>query len=364
MPYNSQEEIYSDFFDRLTSAVNKLKNLPGGTTVFAKGDLCYNGNVDKWIKFANTLRLRLALRISNANPSKAKSEAEAAYAAGVFTSNDDNAFYQTNASNGNFWNDLSKVAGWNEFSMSSTIYSYLKGWNDPRLSVYYQPAAGTGQFASIRNGMPSSDIVNTRNQGVSNSNIGTKWVTYSGTNITPNYAAPFEIMCYAEALFLRAEGAMNGWNMGGTAKELYESGIRASMQQWGVDESLIDPYIASTSVPAAPGDFYESPAVCNLQVKWAGDEATQRQQIGTQKWLAIYPNGPEAWAEFRRSGYPTMYPIIKSDNSSLPQGMFIQRLEYPQNEYNSDKRELEKGIEMLGGKDDQSVKLWWAKKKQ
>lgn len=362
-PFSEEKDIYYDFFEKLTTAVNNLKALPSGTTIFPSGDLIYSGQIDKWIKFANTLRLRLAMRISNVDPSKARTEAEAAYASGVFASNDDNANYTTSSANVEFLNQFSRSSGWNEFSMSSTIYSYLKGWSDPRLPIYFQPAAGTGQFASIRNGMPAADVVKERNQGVNNSNIGTKWVTYEGTTPSAVLDAPYEIMCYAEALFLRAEGALNGWNMGGDAQSLYEAGVRASMEQWGVEESLIDTYIQSTATPAAPGDYYDSPAVCSLQVKWAGDEKTQRQQIGTQKWLAIYPNGPEGWAEFRRTGYPEMYTIIKSDDNSLPQGTFIQRLRYPDNEYNIDSKELERGIEMLGGVDNQSISLWWAKGK-
>jgi len=363
VPYNSTKDIYYDFFDKLTSAVNTLKSLPSGTKIFADGDLCYQGDVSKWIKFANTLRLRLAMRISNVDPSKAKTEAEAAYAAGVFDSNSDNTSYTTSSSDWSFYNQLAMCAAWNEFSMSSTIYSYLKGWSDPRLAIYYQPAAKSGKFASLRNGTPASDLVNERNKGVSNSNVGTKWVSYTGTTTTPHYDAPYDIMCYAEALFLRAEGALNGWSMGGTAKELYEAGIRASMQQWGVSNSNIEGYISSTANPAAPEDYYNSPAVCsNLPVKWGASESVQRQQIGTQKWLALFPNGPEGWAEFRRTGYPTMYPVVESDNSSLPQGKFIQRIQYPTDEYSNDKAELEKGIELIGGSDVESAPLWWAKK--
>lgn len=362
VPYNSTKDIYYDFFERLTKAVNNLKSLPSGTTVFAEGDLCYNGNIEKWIKFANTLKLRLAMRLSNIDPSKAKTEAEAAFASGVFSSNEDNAFYASSGTNYAFWNHLSMCAAWNEFSMSSTIYSYFKGWEDPRLPIYFQPAVKTGTFSSIRNGISREDLVQERNKGAYNSNIGTRWVSYSGTTATPIYDAPYHIMCYAEALFLRAEGAMNGWKMDGTPKELYEAGIRASMQQWGVDKTLTDSYISSTAKPAAPDDFHHSPAVSDLQVKWSDNKNEQRQQIGTQKWLAIFPNGPEGWAEFRRTGYPTMYPVIRSENSSIPQGKFIQRLQYPQNEYSTNKEFLQKGIELIGGADVQGAPLWWAKK--
>lgn len=361
--FNPQDEIYDDFFERLENAVSILKNEASGSTVLADGDYIYGGDVDKWIKFANTLRLRLALRISAVEPEMAKTEAEAAYASGVFESNDDNAIYACDSSNSLFYNYLSRTSMWNEYSMTSTIYSYLKGWSDPRLSIYFQPAASTGEFSSIRNGMPTSDI-NDRNYttGAYTSNMGTLWVVYDDDgNISANLDKDFEVMLYPEALFLRAEGALNGWSMGGTAEDLYEEGIRASMEYWGVEESLIDPYISSTAVPAAPGDFYDSEAVCSLQVKWGSSESIQRQQIGTQKWLALYPNGMEAWAEYRRSGYPTMYPIIDSDDSDLPEGTFIQRLNYPEIEYTSDEDNVMGGVELLGGVDSQATPLWWSK---
>ena len=84
MPYDSQDKLYEDFFVKLTEAEAVLKNNTDKTP-FGEFDKVYQGDVNKWIKFANTLRLRLALRISKANPDKAKSEAEAAVAAGVMT---------------------------------------------------------------------------------------------------------------------------------------------------------------------------------------------------------------------------------------------------------------------------------------
>src|SRR5690606_24007664 len=133
--------------------------------------------------------------------------------------------------------------------------------------------------------------------------------------------------CAAEAYFLRAEAALNGWNVGGTAKALYEEGIKQSLSQWGVtDAAAIQAYVNSANLPAAPADYYKSPAVSNTPIQWAGAEAMQRKQIGTQKWLAIFPDGWEAWAEFRRTGYPDMYNLITSENADLPVGTFIKRL--------------------------------------
>lgn len=360
VPYNPMDQIYDDFFKRLNQAVVDLKSLPAGTTPFKGYELMYDGDVAKWIRFANTLRLRLALRISKIDPARAKTEAEAAVAAGVLTDNADNASLLKSL-NGNDTNGLSQVAEWNEFAMSSTIASYMKGYGDPRLSIYFQPDSKTGQYSSLRNGLPATALGIARNTAAYNSNAGTYWaVPKLSGGYTGMYEARFHIMCCAEAYFLRAEGTLNGWNMGGeSAQKYYEDGIRASLNQWGVTASDISDFLVSTALPAAPGDNNNSPAVATTPVKWAGDVAVQRLQIGTQKWLAIFPNGMEAYAEFRRTGYPTMYPVVQSDNSDLPQGEFIKRFPYPPTEETDNAAELAKGRALLGGPDNCATRLWW-----
>ncbi len=124
VPYDAQDVIYDDFFKQLISAVEVLK---ANTTAspFDNGDLVYGGDVDKWIKFANTLRLRLALRISKVDPARAKTEAEAAYTSGVITSTEDDAFIQKSLKGGDN-NGLSVMADWNEFRMTATMESVLE----------------------------------------------------------------------------------------------------------------------------------------------------------------------------------------------------------------------------------------------
>src|SRR5690606_36040393 len=293
------DKIYDDFFVRLTKAVEALKALPTGTTVYEGYDLMYNGNIENWIRFANSLRLRLALRISKIDPARAKTEAEAAVVSGVMEENGQNASLLKSL-NGNDTNGLSQVAVWNEFAMSSTIASYLKGYEDPRLGIYFQPSINGGQFNSLRNGSTATDLGITRNQAARNSNVGEYWVRYSGSVekqnvvIEGNLVQRQHVMSAAESYFLRAEGALNGWNMGADAKSLYEEGIKISLTQWGVDDAAVNTYLTSTRLPVAPGDYHNSPAVANTPIAWAATEAVQREQVGVQKWLAIYPDGMEA----------------------------------------------------------------------
>ncbi|RPE14245.1 SusD/RagB family nutrient-binding outer membrane lipoprotein [Chitinophaga lutea] len=356
--YDPQDKIYDDLFKRLDSAVTNLKS-GGQSNVFGSYDIIYDGNVQQWIRFANTLRLRLALRISRVDPARAKTEAEAAVAGGVMTASSHSAYIKRSMK-GDDANGLSTNAVNNEFSMSSTMASYLKGYNDPRLPVYFQPAVGTGQFKGLRNGSSATDINKPGNRPAQTSNVGPRWVTWNGSTWIGQLEATQPVLHAAEAWFLRAEGALNGWNMDGTAQDLYEKGIAVSMQEWGiVDPAVINNYITSAAVPVAPGDEAGSPAVAATPVKWAATAGMQRAQIGTQKWLALYPDGVEAWAEFRRSGYPVMYPVLQSDNSDLPAGTFIKRLPYSSVEASTNAAALEKARQMLSGPDNAATRVWW-----
>lgn len=360
--YDPQDKIYEDFFKRLDAATTILKGKtaekPYGTF-----DLIYGGDVNKWIKFANTLRLRLALRISKVSPAEAKKQAEAAYAGGVMTDLADGAFMVKNLA-GDDHNGLGRIAIWNEFRMSASMESVLKGYNDPRIGIYFQPATATGTYEGLRNGLLPAQLNQTGNGNNDNSNVGTRWATGSGAAWTSQLTVPQDIMHTSEAYFLRAEGALNGWNMGGTAQNLYEEGIRISMRQWGItDDAAIQAYINSTKTPVAPGDPLNSPALSNIPVKWdpASSEAVKREQIGTQKWLALYPDGIEAWAEFRRTRYPKLYPIVSSDNADLPAGTYIRRIPFLDLEKQTNGDAVKAAEGLLNGPDKASTPLWWDK---
>ncbi|SHM60462.1 Susd and RagB outer membrane lipoprotein [Chitinophaga jiangningensis] len=359
IPYDAQDKIYDDFFKRLDTSVNNLKQLTA-TNVFGTYDLMYGGDVQQWIRFANTLRLRLAMRISIVDPARAKQEAEAAIAGGVMTETSHTAWLKRSLLNDG--NGLSQIGSYNEFSMSSTMASYLKGYNDPRMAVFFQPSVAGNAYRGLRNGSSTTAINQPMNRPAQTSNVGKRWAVWNGAAWTPQLTASQAVIYAAEAYFLRAEAALNGWNAGGTAQELYEKGIEVSMKEWGIaDATAISNYIQGTSTPAAPGDVENSPAVASIPVKFGASATVQRQQIGTQKWLAIYPDGIEAWAEFRRSGYPVMYPVVQSDNTDLPAGTFINRLPYPSTEATTNGKELEKGRQLLGGPDNAATKLWWDK---
>lgn len=362
--YDPQDKIYEDFFRRLSDAVSVLKTKTGEQP-FGSFDLMFGGDVNRWLKFANTLRLRLAIRISNVDAAKAKTEAEAAYADGVMSvSPDDDVYVKRDASKEDV-NGLSVMSDWNEFRMSAAMESVLKGYNDPRISEYFLPAVSTGTYEGMRNGLTASQLVDPANKADANSHVGPRWSSPAAGGIDSYRSTPANIMCAAEAFFLRAEGAMLGWNMGGTAKELYEEGITQSFRQWGyTDNTTIQNYINSTSVPVAPGDFLNSAPVSNVPVKFdAADQDMQAKQIATQKWLALFPDGREAWAEHRRSGKLTLYPVANSDNPDLPNpaNEWIRRLPFLVLEKESNTTETTKAVDLLGGPDKITTPLWWDK---
>lgn len=353
--YDSQEAVYKNFFKVLDEASAVLKANPGGSA-FAAHDQIYAGSADKWLKFANSLRLRLAIRLAYVDPALAKAEAEKAVAAGVFTTNAEGAFLLSTV---NSINLLSRITYINEFRMSATAASILNGFQDPRIGEYYAPAAVGGGYKGFRNGLPAqakSAVLNNEN-----SFVGTKWLSIgrSGTT-TPN-----RVLSTAEVYFLRAEGALRGWNMGGSAQDLYNTGIRTSLtERTSASTAAIEAYVMSTNKPVPIADAYNTPAASDITVLYdaAGSFEKRLEQIITQKWIAIYPDGWESWTERRRTGYPKGYPIINSLNPDVPVTGTMKRLMFTTTEYSTNAAAVTAAVTLLGGPDKNSTKLWWDKK--
>jgi len=352
--YDSQDKIYDDFFKRLAAATEVLKTKTSETP-YGSYDLVYGGDVNKWIKFANTLRLRLALRVSKVDPARAKTEAEAAVAGGVLTTSPDDDALVKRSAKGNDYNGLSIMSDWNEFRMSASMESVLKGYDDPRMGTYFLPAVKTSTYEGLRNGLTSTQLTEPVNTADYNSHVGQRW-TSTGLE------TPQNVMATAESYFLRAEGALNGWNMGGTAKDFYNKGIENSMKQWGVtDAAAIAAYQSSTKTPVAPNDYMKSPALSSIPVAWGSSEAVQREQIGTQKWLALFPDGFEGWAEYRRTRYPKLYPVVNSDNPDIPAGGVLRRIPILLIEQQTNASAAADGAKLLNGPDKVTTPLWWDK---
>lgn len=353
--YDKQEDIYASFFKTLDDATAVLKQNPTANG-FGAHDQVYAGNATKWLKLANSLRLRLALRIAYADPANARIQAEKAISEGIILSNDDNANVLSTT---NSVNILSRITYLIDFRASATMMSLLQGYNDRRLPEYFSPSVTGNQFTGIRNGLPASE----RGSQLANitSFVGAKWLSpdRKGT-LTPN-----RILSAAEVAFLRAEGALRGWNMGGTVRELYNQGIALSLtERVAATPVQIADYQNNTALPAALPDKWNSPAVSNIPVKFddAGSFERQLEQIITQKWLALYPDGWEAWAERRRTGYPRGYALIASENPQIPKTGLVRRVTYPPVEIATNRPAYDAAVGMLGGPDENFTRVWWDKK--
>ena len=360
--YDDQESIYRNFFTTLDEAVSVLKSNMDGNA-FGSNDLVYSGDAAKWLTFANSLRLRLAMRVKHVDPALAKSEAEKAVSDGVMISNDDNAYVQTTSTSPN---PINTITNWGEYRMSATMESVLKGYEDPRTGTYFNPAVDGDRaddpddfpYEGMRNGQSKIQLNDSKN--LDHSDVGDH---FQPSNITGN--PPIVVMRAAEVFFLRAEGALEGWSMGGDAKDLYEEGIRMSITEWTATSGAdIDTYIAGTNPPADPDD--SSPAVTDIPVAFDGGGSMERQleQIITQKWLALYPDGWEAWAELRRTGYPKTFPRLNSDNPDVGVNDVMSRMVYVTSEFDNNPQGVQGGISTseIGGNDKGNVKVWWDKK--
>ncbi|WP_428328342.1 RagB/SusD family nutrient uptake outer membrane protein [Mucilaginibacter sp.] len=362
-PYDSQQTIYTTFFTELDFAIKTLKayvQAHPGDKPFAPYDLVYGGDYKQWIKFANSLKLRLAIRISMVDPALAKTEAEAAVndAGGLIATNADNAYVQ--AANGvTFTNPLWSVCyEYLDINLGAPMESYLKGYKDSRLSAYFVAnpdtlaIKGTSVYHGIRNGVQ-----------LDNSD---EYAPASKLNLTKTSAIRF--MAADEISFLRAEGALRGWNMGGTAQSFYEQGVNLSFEQAGAaignylndatstEAPFNDIVRASNNVPAG------SPYLSTITIKWNEADTYQHklERIITQKWLGLWPDGDEAWAEQRRTNYPVLMPVvINASQGTISTTGFIRRLPFSQNEYKNNLAEVTKAISLLGGPDNGGTRLWW-----
>lgn len=367
--YDTQESIYNDFFKILGEARNTLQQT-SRETAFADDDLIFDGDISKWLRFANSLQLRAAMRIRYVDPAKAQTEAEEAVASGnggVMTENIHNATILTTPNNRNPYMTITQ---WGEYRMSAAMESTLEGYNDPRISEYFSPAQGGDSdgdgspYEGFRNGIPKGD----KDQALLNSSfsdMATKYMSEASGGTYP----PIQVMNASEVYFLRAEGAMLGWNMGGgTAKTYYDEGIRKAMNnRTTATSSEIEAYINSTDTPTSPdgggGPYdYNLPALSNIPVAFnvSGSDEEKLEQIITQKWLALYPNSLEAYAELRRTGYPRQYERVNSLNPNVGPGEIFRRLTFVTSEYSNNNQATTEAEGLVNGPaDDNSVRVWW-----
>lgn len=377
--YDSQKDIYTQLFKDVEQSASELKDFlasnPSADRIagLAKFDQWCNGDHSLWIKIANTLKLRMAIRLSKVDAALAKTKAEEAVAAGVLTDADPDVVIDKNQSN-----ELTRMFDWGDCGVNASLVTILTGYGDPRLPLYI--TQNTGDVKNAQGNVivaKGTQYLGVR-AGCTLPNKPNAWENYS--RATVKYTTPLPVMKVAEIYFLRAEGALRGWNMGGTAKNFYEQGIRTSIKNeykylssslsnpQAIADATIAQYIngelgRSQNNYVDPADASNNYAAMNtLSVKWddAASNEQKLQRIITQKWLANFPISNEAWAEFRRTGYPKLYPVKNNlSDGTIDTNKQIRRLIYSNVEYNTNKTELDKGIGILGGPDNGGTQVWW-----
>jgi hypothetical protein len=313
--YQDDQEIHADLIARLDAA---MANLIADSESYGTADLIYEGDIARWMKFANSLKLRLGILISDVNATNAATIVEQAVAGGVFESNDDNADlpYLASAPNTNpIWVDLVQ-SGRRDFVAANTVVDIMTDLDDPRVPLYFSPDRNGGFTGGV----------------YGSSNSYSAFSKPSEQIIDPE--APGVLIDYAEVEFLLAEAAARSMNVGGTPQEHYDAAITASILDWGGTEVEATTYLAQPEVnyASATGDF--------------------RQKIGTQKWIALYNRGHEAWTEYRRLDAPQLNPVAS------PIGDFPLRYPYPVNEQNLNTSNYNAASAAIGG-DLVTTKLFW-----
>ena len=377
--YDPQESIYKAMFTLLDEAITGFKTGTSEVSNMQQFDYWCQGNRELWVKVANQFKLRLAMRIVKADPTLAKQKAEEAVAGGVLTAADKDILLDQGLSN-----ELTRMFEWGDCGVNANLVTILEGYNDPRIALYI-----TKNTNDIKNGDKVVVAKDSKYLGIRGGcnlpNKPNQWGNFS--NLVCTYSTPMPVMKAAESYFLRAEGALRGWNMGGNAKELYEEGIRLSIKNelkykgvyagvTSISDEEIDAYINGTTLQADfvdPVDAQNSIKAMNtVPVKW--DESASKedklQRIITQKWIANFPLSTEAWAEYRRTGYPKLFPNrVNSSNGTIDTDEQIRRLIYSEVEINTNNDELQKGIQILNQENSSSnfsgdiggTRVWWDK---
>lgn len=364
VPYDSQEQVYDKMFEELDQSI-KILTENRMSAISPSADQIYGGDPVKWCKYANSLKLRLAMRIVYAKPDKSKQYAEEAvnHEIGVFTSNEDIARVPASIfGEGNSmyvaikYNQLAGVNTGGDTHAAADIICYMNGYKDPRADKYFIPSLFKDKYVGMRVTIDKPNFTVCSN--------------FSGVNLTRE--SDMVWMNATEVAFLRAEAAaVFGFDVLGsrTAKDFYEEGIALSFGQWGVtgaaeyamnNENVPQTYTDPTGGP----DSYPN-TLTTLKVQWdeAADKETKQERIMIQKWIANYNLGNEAWADYRRTGYPRLIPATDSGNKSgkiVDNVLGPRRMPYPLIEYTNNSANINAAIAgYLKGPDNMATDLWW-----
>ncbi len=383
--YDSHETIYKGAINNIDTIVACFKNYPSRPDWYKKrfqnlikryDAVTVDKNIDTWCRFANSLKLRMAMRLVKVEPELAKKWAEEAVAAGVVETLDQEIALTPMMTG--FTNPLLEISKtWGDTRLNASFESLLSSLDHPYMKYYFlknenklidlkDPTKfleADSRVVGIRAGtrmIPGQSYANNQR------------IAYSRMDEESTAMAPLYLMKISEVDFLRAEGALRGWNMGGQAGFFYNRGIDNAylddrFMSYKYDEYLADYKTVDTPVnytyidPLDSGNNIQS--VTKIGVKWSdGDsQETKLEKIITQKYIALFPDSHEAWAELRRTGYPKIFPVlnVEDGDDSLTEGEIIRRMPLLGDTDAMISDILTTGLEAIGGDDVQATRLWW-----
>jgi hypothetical protein len=324
--FDKQSDIYTSMLSELAAAVNQL-SITGGAIA---GDVIYAGNVTKWKKFANSLRMRLALQLSKKYPNSGQYSAVQFSAAlnhvdGFITDNADN--FKLSYPGGSFkspWYNL--YNGRSDFGESETMTGLMSSLSDGRQAA----------FGSSSLGVPYGRLRTYIDPWTSNNPT---WARILNASYRPE-AGTVVVLSAAEVFLARVEAADRGWTSeGGSINTLYQQGINASFAQWGLTAPPAGYFTqASVAIPIAPGT------------------AANIRNIAIQSFVAGYPDGLRGWNIWRRTGWPVLVPAPDATNTSH---LIPVRFTYGQTSYGSNTANVTAAAAALPGGDTPDSKIWW-----
>lgn len=359
--FDSQESIYEGILAELEEA----NNLLGSTAERVDGDILFNGNVVRWKKFANSLRLRILMRLSDRKDPSSAMQAIVSNPtqSPIFTGTNEEAALQ-------YLQDVpnqhplftTRSGSFDEFRLSEKMEGVLKDLNDPRLFAYAQPTTDSKAgvigpvtaYEGVPNGLgdeealkysPSGDPA----KGGSNflSRVGLLWACLACTSQANPLGYQAILISYAEVQFILAEARERGFITVGSAEEYYKKGIQASVDYYRARYTLINqPSIASKLV--LEDAYFTQP-----EVAYTGTTQEKLAKIGTQKWLALFFSGMEAWHDWKRTGFPDIKPGPAAFISTVP-----VRFMYPGSVQALNEENYKAALSRQGA-DAITTKVWW-----
>lgn len=339
--YDTQREIYVDIMDQLKQAVEDLEDDPSRTTLGSQ-DLMYGGDVDSWVRFANSLRLRYALRVRFADEGLADTHIDDVIDEPLIESNAQNAFIMTKGENTPHTSNrhplYEYVHGGSPLNPVKCSHPYVSNMeaaasadldmDDPRLPIYCQPAPTDGEYRGRTINPREGFGWYSQNRNISG--LGTRFQDVS--------EQPIVVIDYAEVQFNIAEAQLAGLTSG-DPQAAYQAGIRASMEFYEVDEADISAFLNSSAGTLS------------------GNDEAKLRQISTQRYISLFYQSREAWSEWRRTGYPIQY--VTGAFTGHTNGQVPRRLAYPDGEKQTNAASVQEAIARLDNGDDYMSRIWW-----